>query len=233
MDEPMATAASILRERYSGALVVILTESVLDEGRTARSDLDLVVVLAEATVPRWEGFRAGGWVAEAFVADVGGWLECIAREVRARCPVVLRISATGVALTANQDTAELQRRARDNLAEGPPPLTVSESELACRLVTDFCKDLEGGLSEQERAFVVEALARQAAELLLVSRGQWRGEGKWLARTLDDAEPGLAQSFTSAITAAHAGDPTQLTGLARAAVDASGGAIGDVWAATLE
>jgi predicted nucleotidyltransferase len=187
--EPKKVARSVLRERYPAACVGILGETVMGHLRTSSSDLDLVVVQSEPTTARWEGFRFATSLVEAFVADRDSWDRCVTEEVRQRCPVVLRISATGVPVTVDRETTELQEHAADIFAAGPPPVAEPEARLGRRLLADLRLDLDGGPPEAERAFIVEAIARQSAELLLVGRRHWLGRGKWLARVLDESEQG--------------------------------------------
>jgi len=220
--EPVNDAQAIVGKRFPDAVVALLGSAVLGARRTPTSDLDLVIVRAEQTSPRWEGFHHGRWPVEVFVSDRRGWNACIDAEVRARRPVVLDVSATGVALSSNEETKALQREARELLANGPLAATQAELELAGRLLGDPVEDLSGGLQGCEQTFVIEAIARQAAELFLLGRRRWLGVGKWLGRALSDGDASLAEGLDVAVRSACDGNVEPLLAVVAAVVDSTGG-----------
>ena len=69
IDELIATANAIRRERYADAEVVFLAGSLTRGEGTSMSDLDLVVVFKEIPNAYRESFRFGRWPVEAFVHD--------------------------------------------------------------------------------------------------------------------------------------------------------------------
>lgn len=177
------------------------------------------------------GFHTPDVPVEAFVANRDGWDACVAKEVGRRCPIVLHITATGVPLTRNDTTTTLQRRARELLSRGPAPVPAAELALGRRLLHDLAEDLRGGgLSPLELAFVIDAAGRLVAELVLGSRRQWLGTGKWLARRLADADPALAQRLQTALRSAHAGNVRPLVFLGRDVLEATGGPVPSEWQA---
>ena len=224
----LAAARDLIASRFPSASSAILAESSLGERRSAKSDLDLVVI-EEAVESRWEGIHKGRWPVEVFITDLEGWERYVANEVRERRPVVLHITAIGVPLTNNIATTDLQLNAQQLLAQGPNPLTMSELALHRRLLTDLVDDLEdAGQGPPEREFVIEATFRQSAELWLMTNRQWLGSGKWLARTVIENAPELSAELAVAVQVAHQGDTSRLLAVARFVLDGAGGPVRSDW-----
>ena len=225
--EVLIVARELASSRYPAATSAILAESALGERRTLTSDLDLVVI-EEGAESRWEGFHGGRWPVELFVSDPEGWQRCVAKEVDDHRPLVLRITATGVPLTPNDTTRDLQLSAQRLLTRGPRPLTPSERSLQRRLLADLLDDFEGVPRGPEREFLIEAIFRQAAELWLMNNRQWLGWGKWLARAFNERCPELSSELALAVQAAHQGDPSRLLAVARLVLDDAGGPVRSDW-----
>ena len=119
--------------------------------------------------------------------------------------MVLHITATGLPLVDSNLSHRLQLSARALYESGPRPLDEQEPRLARRLLTDLLDDLPGAATDLEAAFLINAVAQRAAELVLLARGRWLGEGKWLARRLAEADPVLAPRLLDGIRTAHAGN----------------------------
>ncbi len=228
VDQEVLTAArELISSRFPAATSAILAESALGKHRTRRSDLDLVVI-EEGAESRWEGIHGGRWPVELFISDPEGWQRCVAKEVDDRRPLVLQITATGVPLTPNDTTRELQLRAQRLLAQGPRPLTPSELSLQRRLLGDLLDDFGGVTQGPEREFLIEVVFRQAAELWLMNNRQWLGWGKWLARAFNERSPELATGLALAVRAAHQGDASRLLAVARLVLDDAGGPVRSDW-----
>jgi hypothetical protein len=67
--DPIADAGALVAERFPDALAAFLGGGVLSAGRTATSDLDVVVVIAGPPAPYRESLRWRGWPVELFVHD--------------------------------------------------------------------------------------------------------------------------------------------------------------------
>ena len=225
--EVLATARELVSSRFPAATSAILAESSLGQRRSSRSDLDLVVI-EDTAESRWEGLHGVRWPVEVFVSDLEGWERYVANEVYERRPVVLHITATGVPLTTNITTTDLQRNAQRLLNQGPRPLTPSELALHRRLLTDLVDDLEDAGPGPERQFVIEATFRQSAELWLMSNRQWLGSGKWLARAVNETAPELSTELAVAVQVAHQGDTLRLLGVARFVLEGAGGPVRSDW-----
>jgi len=226
-EEVLAAAREVVASRSPAFRSAILAESALGQRRSPRSDLDLVVI-EDGAVSRWEGTHGGRWPVEMFIGDLEGWERCVATEVRDRRPLVLQITATGVPLTTNSTTTDVQRNARRLLTRGPSPLTPSELGLQRRLLTDLVDDLEDARQGSERHFVIEATFRQSAELWLMSNRQWLGWGKWLARALSETAPELSDELAVAVQASHQGDISRLVAVAQLVLQDAGGPVRSDW-----
>jgi hypothetical protein len=225
--EVLVAAGDLVASRFPGATSAILAETAVGERRSPKSDLDLVVI-EEAAEPRWEGLHGGRWPVEVFISDPGGWERYAAHEVRERRPVVLHITATGIPLTNNGMTRDIQVAAQQLLAQGPNPLTTSELALHRRLLTDLIDDLEDAGQGPESQFVIEATFRQSAELWLMMNCQWLGSGKWLARAFSEKAPELTTELAGAVQVAHQGDISRLLAVAGFVLDGSGGPVRSDW-----
>ncbi len=71
-------------------------------------------------------------------------------------------------------------------------------------ITDLLDDLAGSTDQAEMLFITAELARRVGELALNMSGSWGGGGKWLARRLDAAAPGLAARLHDAVREALGG-----------------------------
>lgn len=228
VDQEVFTAGrELVSSRFPAASSAILAESALGARRTPTSDLDLVVI-EEGADSRWEGIHGGRWPVELFVADREGWQRCVAKEVDDRRPLVLQITATGVLLTPDDTTRDLQLNAQQLLTRGPRALAPSELSLHRRLLTDLLDDVVGVRPGPEREFLIEATFRQAAELWLLNNRQWLGWGKWLARAFNERAPELSTELALAVRTAHRDDPSRLLEVARRVLDDAGGPVRSDW-----
>ncbi|MEU9400503.1 nucleotidyltransferase domain-containing protein [Streptomyces sp. NPDC048242] len=185
------TARALVLERHPDARAAFLGGSVVTERRTAMSDLDVVVVLHGAPAPYRESFRGAGWPVEMFVHTEGSWGAYVEREVRkGRSPLLFMCAEGELLFDVDGVGARIAAKAGELVASGPP---VVDGEVVGDLryaITDLLDDLAGSGDRSERLFIAGELARRTGELALVVRRSWRGGGKWLARRLEVAAPGL-------------------------------------------
>jgi hypothetical protein len=219
-------ARQVTAHRYPGALAVFLGAAAVGPLHSSTSDLDFVVIEKD-THPRWEGFSAGRWPAEAFVATQQDWQRYLGAEVARRLPVVLHLTATGQPLVDSDLSQPLQQSARDLYETGPRPLDEQEYRLARRLLNDLLDDLPAA-TDLEATFLINAVAQRVAELALLAREKWLGEGKWLARRLAEADPVLANRMLDAIRTAHAGNHQTLLEVAGEILSQVGGPAPVPW-----
>lgn len=79
-------------------------------------------------------------------------------------------------------------------------------------ITDLLDDLAGSTDQGERLFIASELARRTGELVLAIGGAWGGGGKWLARRLEAAAPGLNARLHHAVHRALDGQTEALVGV---------------------
>ncbi|MEU5325894.1 nucleotidyltransferase domain-containing protein [Streptomyces parvus] len=218
-------ARALVLERHPDARAVFLGGSVLTSRRTARSDLDIVVLLEGPPAPYRESLRYGDWPVELFVHTEDSWHGFVTPEIAQRNSALLWMCADGaLLLDADGTGARIAETARRLAAAGPPPVTDTALEDARYALTDLLDDFAAVTDAGERLFVVAELVRRTGELTLLAHGTWLGGGKWLARRLEPVAPDLAASLDEAAQAALRGAPEGLTALVTEVLDAAGGPV---------
>ncbi|WP_030336932.1 nucleotidyltransferase domain-containing protein [Streptomyces sp. NRRL B-1381] len=224
MDVREITRALVL-ERHPDARAAFLGGSVLTDRRTARSDLDVVVLLGGPPAPYRESLRHGGWPVELFVHTEDTWHDFVTPEIAQRNSALLWMCADGaLVLDADGTGARLAETAKRLATAGPPPVTETALEDARYALTDLLDDVAVCGDAGERLFVVTDIARRTAELALLTHGTWLGGGKWLARRLEPVAPALAARLDEAARAALTGAPESLVAVATEVLDAAGGPV---------
>ncbi|MGK5681119.1 nucleotidyltransferase domain-containing protein [Actinoplanes sp. URMC 104] len=192
--DPVADARDLVAARFPGAVWALLTGSVVGPHRTAGSDLDIVVLLADGPGYR-ESLRFRGWPVELFVQTPEKLAEYLRREHAARKPSTHRMIAHGVPLLG--DPGDLPQRCARVLAEGPPPLTGAERDRLRYGLTDLLDDHTYAVDPGERAVLTAALWTEVARTALLAGGRWLSHGKWLLRELREFDPQLAERWLAA------------------------------------
>ncbi|MFD3796735.1 nucleotidyltransferase domain-containing protein [Streptomyces californicus] len=218
-------ARALVLERHPDARAAFLGGSVLTDRRTARSDLDVVVLLGGPPAPYRESLRYGGWPVELFVHTEDTWHDFVTPEIAQRNSALLWMCADGaLVLDADGTGARLAETAKRLATAGPPPVTETALEDARYALTDLLDDVAVCGDAGERLFVVTDIARRTAELALLAHGTWLGGGKWLARRLEPVAPALAARLDEAARAALTGAPESLVAVATEVLDAAGGPV---------
>ncbi|MFE6696558.1 nucleotidyltransferase domain-containing protein [Streptomyces sp. NPDC057718] len=218
-------ARTLVLERHPDARAAFLGGSVLTSRRTARSDLDVVVLLDGPPAPYRESLRYGDWPVELFVHTEDSWHGFVTPEIAQRNSALLWMCADGALLfDADGTGARMAETAKRLAAEGPPPVTGTALEDARYALTDLLDDFAAVTDAGERLFVVAELVRRSGELALLTHGTWLGGGKWLARRLEPVAPDLAARLDEAAQAALRGAPEGLTSLVTEVLDAAGGPV---------
>ncbi|MFF8441675.1 nucleotidyltransferase domain-containing protein [Streptomyces californicus] len=218
-------ARALVLERHPDARAAFLGGSVLTDRRTARSDLDVVVLLGGPPAPYRESLRYGDWPVELFVHTEDTWHDFVAPEIAQRNSAMLWMCADGaLVLDADGTGARLAETAKRLATAGPPPVTETALEDARYALTDLLDDVAVCEDAGERLFVVTDIARRTAELALLTHGTWLGGGKWLARRLEPVAPALAARLDEAARAALTGAPESLVAVATEVLDAAGGPV---------
>ncbi len=160
--------------------------------RTPMSDLDVVVLLHGAPAPYRASLRNDDWPVELFVHTEATWHAYVEREVRKRRSPLLWMCADGLLLFDTDGVgSRLAAEARKLAAAGPPMASAEEIDDCRYAITDLLDDLVGSTDQSERLFIATELVRRTGELALAISGSWGGGGKWLARRLETAAPGLS------------------------------------------
>ncbi|MFD7614453.1 nucleotidyltransferase domain-containing protein [Streptomyces sp. NPDC059828] len=218
-------ALAVVRERHPDARAAFLGGSVVTDRRTEMSDLDIVVLLHGAPAPYRTSFRAHGWPVELFVHSEESWHRFVEREVRVRRSPLAWMCADGVLLFDGDGVgARLAAESRKLAAAGPPPMAAEEIEDRRYAITDLLDDLAACADPGERLFVGMELVRRTGELALALAGSWNGGGKWLARRLEHAAPGLTKRLHDGARLALEGQTEQLIGVVDEVLERAGGRL---------
>lgn len=224
--EPLDAAQGLIGQQFPEAIAAFLGGSVLTHYRTATSDLDIVVVLAQVPAPYRKTIRYGSWLVELFVNTQMSLRHYWALDATARKASLLRMCADGRILIDSDNAATtIQVEARARLAAGPSPLTSEELRQRRYKLTDLLDDLDGCDSNAEMAYIASCLLIASSELMLLSTGQWIDTGKWLARRLAEVDNQLAVRMVAAHQAAvGAYDKQPLRQVVTDVLDRAGGPL---------
>ncbi|MEU6229753.1 nucleotidyltransferase domain-containing protein [Streptomyces sp. NPDC047042] len=223
--DPVVVARAVVEERHPAARAAFLGGSVLTEHRTALSDLDIVVLLHGLPAPYRQSLQYGDWPVELFVHTEETWHAFVDRETRKRRSPLLWMCADGELLFDVDGLGErLAAEARKLALAGPPAMPAEEIEDFRYAITDLLDDLAGSTDQGELLFIASELARRTGELALALGGAWGGGGKWLARRLEDAAPGLNARLHHAVRAALDGQTEALVGVVDDVLARAGGRL---------
>ncbi len=219
-------ARRFVEERFPDAVAAFLGGSATGDEFTATSDLDIVVVREPPAPAFRETSQTGGRVVEAFVHTPASLAAFVEREVSARrVPLLVMIGGGVVLMDRDGAGTRLHTEARERLATGPAPLSPTELDDWRYTVTDLLDDLDGSVDRDELVFIGGRLLTVLAELVLLLRTEWTGNGKWLLRRLRVCDPHQCQRLLDAyrILVADA-DHAPLCATADAILDRMGGRL---------
>jgi hypothetical protein len=231
MNRPDAveTVRSLIGDRYPQAVQAWLGGSAAAGRLTETSDLDVTVVLPEATVYR-EALTYAGWPIELFVHTEESVRRFVQLDAAKRQPSMARLVASSIPVLPGDRGAELRAYCSAVLEEGPAPLGEDEVRLARYVLTDLLDDLDGGGSEPAMNAVIVEVWRRSAELLLASDRRWSGSGKWLIREIEALDTAAGSRYAArlheSLQAAVNGKPEELVSLVDEVLDRVGGRLRD-------
>ncbi|GGW95072.1 nucleotidyltransferase domain-containing protein [Streptomyces noursei] len=206
-------ARAVVEEHHPDARAAFLGGSVVTGRRTATSDLDIVVLLHGAPAPYRASIRHADWPVELFVHTEASWYAYVKREVRKRRSPLLWMCADGLLLFDTDGVgARLAAEAGKLTVAGPPVVSAEEIDDCRYAITDLLDDLSGSTDQGEQLFIATELARRTGELALTIDGTWGGGGKWLARRLESAAPGLSMRLYHAVREVLEGQIAPLIGV---------------------
>lgn len=222
-ERALAVARKSLVSRFDGAALAFVSGSIMRGAGTPASDIDLVVVFPRLERAWRESFVEDGFPVEAFVHDPQTLAYFFHADAEGGRPIMAHVVATGTIIGADPDLARvLQAEAGAILARGPMPLGGSSYDRMRYLVSDLADDLRGDRPPAEIRAIATHLYQQLADLMLLGRGAWTGNGKWAPRLLARLDVGLAEAFDRAFEQAFAGNSAPLLALTEAELARHGG-----------
>jgi hypothetical protein len=184
-----------------------------------------VILLHGAPAPYRLSIHAHGWPAELLVHTEESWHAFIEREVRNRRSPLMWMCANGILLFDRDGVGErISSEAKSLAVAGPPPTSAEEIDDRRYALTDLLDDLADCTDQGECLFICTELARRTAELVLTLNTAWNGGGKWLARRLDAASPGLSARLHNGVRQALAGQTSPLVATVDEVLDQAGGRL---------
>ncbi|MFJ4921469.1 hypothetical protein [Streptomyces sp. NPDC088725] len=134
---PVDRARRIACDRFPDALGVVLAGATAAGRATARSDVDLAVLIGDGGETCRETIRFEGRAVELFVHTRAGLAELLAADVAARRAVLQSMHAAGLALIDTHGEATRARvPAGADLRKGPPALERETVETRRCVLTD-------------------------------------------------------------------------------------------------
>lgn len=225
IDELIATANAIRRERYADAEVVFLAGSLTRGEGTSMSDLDLVVVFKEIPNAYRESFRFGRWPVEAFVHDPKTLNYFFLQIDRVEgIPSLPAMVSEGLEVPGPSEFSRDLKRFADTVLERGPPIwgriDIDNSRYA---ITDLIDDLRQPRSRAEQTATATMLYGALANHYLRKRGLWSAKGKTVPRRLRAVDSSFADQFETSFEALFRdGDSAELIRLAEEILAPDGG-----------
>lgn len=199
--DPLQAARSFVAERFPEARAAILGGSPIRGDATGTSDLDILILTERPEAPFRASYHEYGWPIEAFVHTDDSLSRFFADDLTRRRPSLPNVAAEGVILVSEGGAAErIQEEARAVLQRGPAAPTPEQLEDWRYSLSDLLDDFTGTERFDEGMFIADALATEAADLLLLMHRRWLGNGKWVLRALARFDPNAAQQLASALEA---------------------------------
>lgn len=222
-ERALVAARKSLTSRFAGAALAFVSGSIMRGAGTPASDIDLVVVFPRLERAWRESFVEDGFPVEAFVHDPQTLAYFFHADAKGGRPIMAHAVATGTIIGVDPHLGRaLQAEARAILARGPMPLAGPSYERMRYLVSDLADDLRGDRPAAEIRAIATHLYQQLADLMLLGRGAWTGNGKWAPRLLAQLDVGLAEAFDRAFEQAFAGNSAPLLTLTDAELARHGG-----------
>ena len=224
--EPIDAATRVVDTQFPTCRAAFLSASVLSSQRTSTSDLVIVVVLDGPPAPYRETIRDHGWTIELFVHTKESLRYFYDREAQHRRCTLATMCAGGTVLRCiDQEAIDVQMEARGIIDAGPMPLSSEELDQRRYGLTDTLDDLRGTADPVEMTFIAGHLLANAGELVLLSRRNWTGQSKWLARHLAEAPGAFAELLANGVRALVATDDKQpMIDAVGAVLDLAGGPL---------
>ncbi|MFE5580599.1 nucleotidyltransferase domain-containing protein [Kitasatospora sp. NPDC056531] len=224
--DPIDQARRLVRDRFPGALAVVLAGSTVSGRAGANSDLDLAVLIAGGGETYRETLRFEGRVVELFVHTRAGLRDLFAVDVATRRAVLQNMYATGLVLVdVDGEAGRARALAEEDLRQGPPALGPETLETKRHGLTDALDDLLDAIAPVELLVTAGVVVNTAADLLFDHHRAWTGSGKWLPRRLLEADPERGAALLDAYARLGTSqDTAPLVEAASAILDLAGGPL---------
>jgi hypothetical protein len=238
VDDLIAAAISIHRERYADAEVTFLAGSLVRGEGTSTSDLDLVVVFKNLPNAYRESFRFGGWPVEAFVHDPQT-LAYFFHEVDkpSGIPSLPTMVSEGIEVPHSSEFSRALKAAAELVInEGPPPWERTDIDRSRYAITGLVDDLREPRSRAEQIATATTLYAALSNHFLRKRGMWSAKDKTIPRRLRKVDSSFWENFDASFNALiEHGESAQVIELAAHVLASDGGWLfeGYVWPAPVE
>jgi predicted nucleotidyltransferase len=198
--EALKRTEDVLAKRFAVYAFAFAAGSIMRGEGKSTSDVDLVVVFDRLDTAWRESFFDEALPFEAFVHD----------------PETLSW------FFENDMALGYQTHARKLLDDGAPSLSAIKLDALRYQITDLVGDLRDERSAEDIRAIAAQLYQPLADLMLLTRGQWSGKGKWIPRRLKAFDEELFDGFDRSFTLAMAGDVKRLIEFADAELARTGG-----------
>lgn len=193
--EILHIARDFIETHFPNSRAALLAGSYVRGDDTPSSDID-IVILDRDTYRKSYIFSDKPIEAFVYSEDSLDFESFI--EKQSGIPLITRMCAEGVVLKGGEDARTLISQGKQNLLEGPTPLSSSKLDEFRYTITDLLSDLEGSKVEMEDTYSVGELTIKLPEFILRANQEWIGEGKWMFRCLKQFDPNIAEEFTKCI-----------------------------------
>ncbi|WP_165065262.1 nucleotidyltransferase domain-containing protein [Marisediminicola senii] len=184
--DPIAAAGRFMAATFPNAEAAVVAGSAARGTRTRTSDIDILAVGGDDLFDDDRDALAAtfdfeGQPVEVFAYTREGF-ERWANPGMTFRPTIVRMLVEGTPIRGDLELALLRARWKPVLDAGPDP---SPHELARRryVITDLLDDLVDAQDTLEQRVIAASLFERTAELMLLSRHRWLGQGKHLVREL--------------------------------------------------
>ena len=225
VDDLIAAAKALHKERYADAEVTFLAGSLVRGEGTSTSDLDLVVVFKSLPNAYRESFRFGDWPVEAFVHDPQTLAYFFHKvDKPSGVPSLPTMVSEGIEIPQSSEFSRAIKASADSvLAEGPLPWARTDIDSSRYAITGLVDDLREPRSRAEQFATATALYAALSNHFLRKRGVWSAKDKTIPRQLRKVDSSFSEKFAASFNALlERGESAQVIALAEQVLASDGG-----------
>ena len=229
IDDLIAAAKAIYRERYANAEVTFLAGSLVRGEGTSRSDLDVVVVFKSLPNAYRESFRFGNWPVEAFVHDpqtLAYFFDQVDKP--SGVPSLPAMVSEGIEIPQSTAFSRSLKATADSVIEaGPPRWRQPDIDGSRYAITGLVDDLREPRSRAEQLATAMTLYAALSNHFLRRRGMWSAKDKAIPRQLRKADSSFSEEFDASFGALfERGESARVIALAEQVLASDGGWLFD-------